>query len=65
MPSLTPGRARLLVWICFGTLYVLVGSFAPFMLLLGWWEAVPAVALALVAGDRAERWAQVRVAGNR
>jgi hypothetical protein len=64
MPSLTPGRARLLVWICFGAVYVLVGSLAPFLLLLGWWEAVPAVALALVAGDRAERWARVRVAGD-
>ena len=64
MPSLTPGRARLLVWTGFGAVYVLVGSLAPFMLLLGWWEAVPAVAFALLAGDRAERWAQVRAAGN-
>jgi hypothetical protein len=62
---LTPGRARLLVWIGFGALYIVVGSLAPFMLLLGWWEAVPAVALALVIGDRAERWTQKRVATTR
>ena len=57
-PHLTPKRARLLVWIAFAALYIVVGSLAPFILLLGWWEAVPAVALALVTGDRAERWAQ-------
>lgn len=59
-PRLTPKRARLLVWMGFAVLYVVVGSFAPFIFLLGWWEAVPAVALALVTGDRAERWAQRR-----
>ena len=64
-PRLTPGRARVLVWMGFAALYVVVGSLAPFVLLLGWWEAVPAVALALVVGDRAERWAQIRAAGAR
>ena len=63
-PRLTPKRARLLVWIVFAALYIVVGSAAPFILLLGWWEAVPAVALALVVGDRAERWAQNRAAGH-
>ena len=60
-PRLTPGRARVLVWIGLGALYIVVGSLAPFVLLLGWWEALPAVALALVIGDRAERWAQKRL----
>jgi hypothetical protein len=63
-PRLTPKRARLLVWVAFAVLYVVLGSFAPFILLLGWWEAVPAVALALVTGDRAERWAQERAAAR-
>jgi hypothetical protein len=61
-PRLTPKRARLLVWIVFAALYIVLGSLAPFILLLGWWEAVPAVALALVTGDRAERWAEKRAA---
>ncbi len=59
-PHLTPARARLIVWITFAALYIVVGSLAPFMLLLGWWEALPAVAVALVAGDHAERWARTR-----
>jgi hypothetical protein len=59
-PRLTPKRARLLVWMIFASLYVVLGSLAPFILLLGWWEAVPAVALTLVTGDRAERWAERR-----
>ena len=59
-PQLTPARARLIVWIAFAALYIVAGSLAPFMLLLGWWEALPAVAVALVAGDRAERWARAR-----
>ena len=49
---MTPRRARLLVWLAFGVVYAVIGSLAPFVLLLGWWEAIPAVALAIVAGDR-------------
>ena len=62
---LTPKRTRLLVWMVFAALYIVVGSLAPFILLLGWWEAVPAVALALATGDSAERWAQNRAAATR
>jgi hypothetical protein len=48
----TPSRARLLVWILFGATYAAIGSLAPFVLLLGWWEAIPAVAAAIFVGDR-------------
>jgi hypothetical protein len=57
---ITAGRARVLVWFVFGVAYVVIGSLAPFVLLLGWWEAIPAVALALVCGDRVEAWVKNR-----
>jgi hypothetical protein len=60
MQRLTPQRARALVWLGFGLLYVFVGSLTPFLLLLGWWEAVPAVVLALITGDRVAQWAASR-----
>jgi hypothetical protein len=59
--AVTPRRARLAVWLAVGLVYVVVGSLAPFVLLLGWWEAVPAVVLAIWLGDRAERRARARL----
>jgi len=35
----------------FAVAYALVGSFAPFVLLLGWWEAIPTVFVAILVGD--------------
>jgi hypothetical protein len=49
---MTAHRARLLVWLVFGASYAAIGSLAPFVLLLGWWEAIPAVAAAIYVGDR-------------
>jgi hypothetical protein len=60
----TPNRARLLVWLSVGAVYIAIGSVYPFLLLLGWWEAIPAVILALVLGDRAAARVEARaVAG--
>jgi hypothetical protein len=49
-----------LVWLVFAVAYAIIGSLAPFVLLLGWWEAIPAVALALICGDRVEAWVKNR-----
>jgi hypothetical protein len=59
---LTPNRARLLVWLSVGALYIAIGSVYPFLLLLGWWEAIPAVIAALVLGDRAAARVEARAA---
>lgn len=50
-----PGTIRVLTWFGIGFLYAAIGSQIPFVLLLGWWEAVPAVAFAIVVSDRLSR----------
>jgi hypothetical protein len=49
-----------LVWLVFAVAYAIIGSLAPFVLLLGGWEAIPAVALALICGDSVEAWVKNR-----
>jgi len=53
--ALGPARTRLLVWIVVAVAYIALGSLYPFVLLLGWWEAIPAVLVAIVVGDALAR----------
>jgi hypothetical protein len=62
---LTPGRARFLVWLGVGAAYIAIGSLEPFLFLLGWWEAIPAVIVALVLGDRVAARVEARAAAPR
>jgi hypothetical protein len=53
-----PAATRVLVWVAVAAAYMVVGSLAPFVLLLGWWEAIPAVVMAVVLSERAGEWAE-------
>jgi hypothetical protein len=55
---ITPGRARTVTWLSMGAIYLLIGSLAPFIFLLGWWEALPAVGITLILSDRAAALAE-------
>ncbi|HET7428575.1 MAG TPA: hypothetical protein VFJ66_03930 [Gaiellales bacterium] len=55
---ITPGRARTVTWLLMGAIYLLIGSLAPFVFLLGWWEALPAVGITLILSDRAAALAE-------
>jgi hypothetical protein len=48
-------HVRFAIWSAFAVVYALVGSLAPFVLLLGWWEAVPSVFVAILIADRVSR----------